>query len=138
MGASGRSGSFISSWVVAVALPVLLHVSLVADPVAAVIPPTMAPKYLVPRGRSSLQVTELPGDKAAKGANAVVVTGISAGGTTTPWRPPVVNLNYHGGLVMNMPIRVYFIWYACMPSTHHDNPTLAQLCLISPRMDSVS
>lgn len=123
MGASGRSGSFLLSTVVAVALAVLLHVSLAADPVSAVIPPTVAPKYLVPRGRSSPQVTELPGAKTTKGAKAVLVKGTPTGGPTTPWRPPVVNLNYLGGLVMNKPIRIHFIWYACMPSAHHDNPT---------------
>lgn len=122
MGASGRSGSFLLSTVVAVALAVLLHVSLAADPVSAVIPPTVAPKYLVPRGRSSPQVTELPGAKTTKGAKAVLVKGTPTGGPTTPWRPPVVNLNYLGGLVMNKPIRIHFIWYARMPSAHHDNP----------------
>ena len=126
MGLSGRSGSFLLSSVVALA--VLLHVSLVADPVSAVIPPTVvAPKYLVPRGRSSPQVTEVPGAKAVRGAKAVLVKGTPTGGPTTPWRPPVVNLNYLGGLVMNKPIRIHFIWYACMPSTHLDNPTYSTI-----------
>ena len=117
MGASGRAGSCLLSSVVAVALAVLLHVSLVADPVSAGIPLTVAPKYLVPRGRSSPQMTELPGAKTAKGAKAVLVKGTpTTGGPTTPWRPPVVNLNNHGGPVMNKPIHIHFIWYACMPA----------------------
>ena len=107
-----RSGGVVSLIVL------LVGTILVADHVAVAFhhAPTVARSSPQLTATSMVVTSTLAGhDKSGNEVRAFSTQ--PAGAKWTPWRPPVVNLNYAGvigpaqGAVMSKPIRVHLIWY---------------------------